>query len=137
MADLCRLFVYGTLKPGERAFDRFCRPYAIAVEPAQVRGRLYHLSPGYPAMTLEPGGWVRGVVLRFQSEMPLTPIDRFEDYDPERPDRSEYSRLQLPTYSLDEQPLGVAWVYVMQPARVAHLLGQWLPEGHWSEGASA
>jgi gamma-glutamylcyclotransferase (GGCT)/AIG2-like uncharacterized protein YtfP len=42
------LFVYGTLKPGHWAFDQFCQGQVLALTPALVRGRLYHLCLGYP-----------------------------------------------------------------------------------------
>lgn len=54
------LFVYGTLKQGQRNFERYCRG-ALAVEPACVLGRLYylaqglHLSYGYPMLDIPPG----------------------------------------------------------------------------------
>jgi gamma-glutamylcyclotransferase (GGCT)/AIG2-like uncharacterized protein YtfP len=41
-----RLFVYGTLKQGQRNFSRYCQG-VLAIEPACVSGRLYHLSQGY------------------------------------------------------------------------------------------
>ncbi len=41
-----RVFVYGTLKQGERNFARYCRG-VLSIEPASILGRLYHLSYGY------------------------------------------------------------------------------------------
>ncbi|MDP9426651.1 MAG: gamma-glutamylcyclotransferase [Actinomycetota bacterium] len=46
-----RLFVYGTLKRGERNHNRFCRGFASA-EKATVRGRLYDLPFGFPALVV-------------------------------------------------------------------------------------
>lgn len=48
---LLRLFVYGTLKHGERNHDRFCQG-ASAVEVATARGRLYDLPFGFPALVV-------------------------------------------------------------------------------------
>ena len=53
------LFVYGTLKHGERNHDRFCRD-ATTVKRAAVRGRLYDLPFGFPALVV-PGEDVRAV----------------------------------------------------------------------------
>ena len=132
MELLCQLFVYGTLKPGERAFASLCQPFVRATQPAQVRGRLYHLPLGYPAMTLELG-WVQGVWLTFPSQKPLSAIDAFEDYYPDRPEDSDYHRHRHPVYDLNQQPLGLAWVYTKTRDRVVALGGQWLPEGCWTE----
>ncbi len=130
--NLCHLFAYGTLQPGERAFASLCEPFAIAAQAAQTRGRLYHLPLGYPAMTSELG-WVKGVLLTFPNAQSLTAIDAFEEYYPDRPETSEYQRRLHKVYDLNQFPLGVAWVYTMALDRVQHLGGLWLPQGHWTE----
>ncbi len=48
---LLTLFCYGTLKRGHANHDRFCRGY-LRVEEATVRGRLYDLPFGYPALVV-------------------------------------------------------------------------------------
>jgi gamma-glutamylcyclotransferase (GGCT)/AIG2-like uncharacterized protein YtfP len=53
------IFVYGTLKQGERNFDRYCHG-VLSIEPACVWGRLYylsaghHLTYGYPMLKVPP-----------------------------------------------------------------------------------
>lgn len=132
MENRCHLFVYGTLKPGERAFAQLCEPFVVATQAAQAQGRLYHLPLGYPAMTLE-AGWVQGALLTFSSAACLHQIDAFEEYYPERPQVSEYQRYFYPIYDVNQQPLVSAWVYTMASDRVVVLGGQWLSEGYWSE----
>ena len=132
MDTLCSLFVYGTLKPGERAFDEFCAPYLVSDQPALAIGRLYHLALGYPAMTLEPG-WVQGMLLTFSSPDCLQAIDAFEEYYPDRPESSEYQRDRHQIFNLQRQPLSTAWMYTMRRDRVTALGGHWLPQGYWSE----
>lgn len=132
MGNHCHLFVYGTLKPGERAFAELCEPFALGTQVAQAQGRLYHLSPGYPAMTLE-SGWVQGILVTFPSTDCLKPIDTFEEYYPDRPQSSEYQRELHPIYDVRQQFLVAAWVYTMNRDRVIALHGQWLPQGCWSE----
>jgi len=128
----CHLFVYGTLKPGERAFAQLCQPFVVATQVAQTQGRLYHLPPGYPAMTPE-AGWVQGVLLTFANADGLSQIDAFEEYYPDRPHESEYQRRLRPIYDVNQRPLVSAWVYTMAPEHVVALEGQWLPHGYWSE----
>jgi gamma-glutamylcyclotransferase (GGCT)/AIG2-like uncharacterized protein YtfP len=48
------IFVYGTLKRGQRNHERFCRG-ALAAREASVRGRLYDLPYGYPALVVPKG----------------------------------------------------------------------------------
>jgi gamma-glutamylcyclotransferase (GGCT)/AIG2-like uncharacterized protein YtfP len=45
------MFFYGTLKRGQRNHDRYCRG-ALRVEEAAVRGELYDLPFGYPALVV-------------------------------------------------------------------------------------
>ncbi|PZV07782.1 MAG: hypothetical protein DCF32_06430 [Leptolyngbya sp.] len=129
---LCHLFVYGTLKPGEHAFANLCEPFAIAAQPAQTIGRLYHLPLGYPAMTTE-SGWVQGVLLTLSSSDALKAIDAFEEYDPDRPQSSEYQRSLQTVYDQNQRPLGRAWIYTMSPEQVSRCRGLWLPHGNWTE----
>lgn len=125
------IFVYGTLKPGEQAFEQWCAPHAIDPQPALAQGRLYHLPVGYPAMTLETG-WVQGVALRLTSQAALQRLDDFEDFFPDRPLESLYQRLHQTIYTLNRQPLTTAWTYVMARSQVERWGGIWLPMGVWS-----
>ncbi|HIK46189.1 MAG TPA: gamma-glutamylcyclotransferase [Leptolyngbyaceae cyanobacterium M65_K2018_010] len=131
-ASTCRLFVYGTLKPGERAYGKFFNGSVRAIQAAIVPGRLYHLPGlGYPALTLEQG-WVRGVLLTLMSPNLLEPLDEFEEYYPNHLQESAYYRIRHPVHSLEKQPLGQAWVYTMPKEQVIALGGWWLAEGWWS-----
>ena len=57
---MLKVFVYGTLKPGQVNFARYCGgDRMLATLPAQVHGKLFELSLGYPAMTLGDT-WVKG-----------------------------------------------------------------------------
>lgn len=128
----CRLFVYGTLKPGEAAFESLCRPFVQSLCPAIAPGRLYDLPLGYPAMTLEQG-WVQGVLLTLALADGVEAMDKFEEYYPDRPpSASQYQRISHDIYDHHQRCLGQAWVYVMDPQRIQSLRGQWLPAGHWS-----
>jgi len=47
------VFVYGSLKRGERNHRRYCRGY-IAAEAATVRARMYRQPAGYPMIVVPP-----------------------------------------------------------------------------------
>jgi gamma-glutamylcyclotransferase (GGCT)/AIG2-like uncharacterized protein YtfP len=71
------LFVYGSLKPGESNWKRYCEGRVAELHPARVRGRLYQLSDGYLALTQpETHSWVRGWRLVLRSAEALREIDR-------------------------------------------------------------
>lgn len=94
-----QLFVYGTLKRGQRSHQRFCGR-ASAVEPATVWGRLYHLPAGYPMLCV-PEPSIRAIgtgnaladlatqrqfdrLMEEQGGEPLTPaeFDQAGDWEP-------------------------------------------------------
>ena len=50
-----RLFVYGTLMPGEPRW-RALQPYVISWEPVTARGHLWDTGSGYPAVRFDPEG---------------------------------------------------------------------------------
>lgn len=126
------VFVYGTLKPGEAAHEQYCTPYLKASQSAWVRGLLFHLPQGYPALTVGDR-WVEGVLLHLREEAAIARLDAFEDYDPTRPDVDNlYVRRSRPVFAADHQSIGTAWVYLMTSARVTELGGIPIPQGVWS-----
>ena len=134
------VFVYGTLKPGECNYDRYCGAYGAIATPARVQGRLYDLGVGYPAMTQE-AGWVQGYRLTFADPAALAPLDQLEGYSPHRPaEDNDYQRLLYPVWSYpptaDPEDLGQAWVYIMTPAQLARYdTRRWLQAGVWPDKA--
>ncbi len=127
-----RFFVYGTLKPGQIGFLRYCQAHQPQVQPAKTSGRIYHLPVGYPAMTAEPGQ-VQGVLLRFPPNPEiLHTIDRYEDHDPQAPPAQNlYQRLKQEIWSLTGKSLGLAWIYLMEVEKVQQQGGVWLEQGYW------
>ena len=132
---MLRLFVYGTLKPDESAYPHYCEPYVTTAQTACMRGELFHLPQGYPAMT-SGDRWITGALLRFHQEDAIARIDEFEDYDPTRPAAANlYERVVQPVFSTTHQPLGAAWVYLMSAQRVQTLGGVRVASGEWSQAA--
>lgn len=152
---LLDVFVYGTLKRGQRNHERFCRG-ALAVREATVRGRLYDLPFGYPALVV-PKEDVRAtgtgdylLDARARSHSQTGPQKDFPDWDVVhgelltfddpgkrlpaldalegfRPgERGFYSRVLVPA-TLTEAGVAIeAWTYVADPTS-----GTYLPGGCW------
>ena len=145
------LFVYGTLKKGFGNHDRFCKDVRH-VEEAAVRGRLYDLPFGFPALVVEPenvhatgstdpvldtslqydlqrtGGDLRGPVvygelLTFEDpEERLPKLDHLEGFDPGG--QSLYRRVLVPV-EISARSL-LAWTYAVGKPTGTHL-----PGGRW------
>ena len=129
---MLKVFVYGSLKPGEAYFQEYCAPHVVSVIPAIAQGCLYDLPLGYPAMTLGDD-WVSGFLLDFSSANVLQTLDDLEGYQPGRSTgENEYQRQALQIFNPNRQRLGLAWAYLMDPSLVHRLKGTFLPSGQWS-----
>lgn len=133
---------------GQRNHKRFCRG-ALEIEHATVRGRLYDLPYGFPALVVPeadvqgtgaiayapteyhtlPGsgspGWdvVHGELMVFDDpERRLDALDVLEGYVPG--EESLYERVLIPVAAAGEVVL--AWAY-----RVEKATGVYLPGGRW------
>ncbi|MGB3492155.1 MAG: gamma-glutamylcyclotransferase [Elainellaceae cyanobacterium] len=132
-----RVFVYGTLKPGESNYQRYCAGRILRHEEAIAYGQLFDLPMGYPAMT--PGSSpVHGVVLEFDDSQLLDILDELEDYDPHRPAaENEYERVELEVFTPQNQALGKAWTYLMTEEQAERWGGQIIPTGNWNSRLSS
>ncbi|MCS7068120.1 MAG: gamma-glutamylcyclotransferase [Meiothermus sp.] len=130
------VFVYGTLKQGERNFEVSRLAGWLRSEPAYIEGfRLFHIPEGdlrpygYPGV-VKGEGRVWGEVQWFADlAQALVLLDRLED------EGSEYLRSPITAY-LSEQggaPRTV-WVYTYPSLQAVESVGGiWLPEGVWGE----
>jgi gamma-glutamylcyclotransferase (GGCT)/AIG2-like uncharacterized protein YtfP len=148
------MFFYGTLKRGERNHERFCGG-ALNVEEGAVRGDVYDLPFGYPALVV-PGESIyafgtgdfardaeeqwrlgRELVSLLAGPRAFGEIFAFDDPELRLPalDRlegfdpadasSHYLRVLLPVET-NEGSVLLAWAYVVE-----ELSGSHLPGGRW------
>ena len=132
MPELVNVFVYGTLKPGESNYQRFCAGKVLEAKRAIAFGQLFALPFGYPAMTVGKDP-VQGFLLSFSDETVLSNLDWLEDYNIYRPAiENEYNRQQIETYNSTFAFVGTAWVYLMTLEQVHSYSSVLLPDGWWS-----
>ena len=133
-SHLLRIFVYGTLKPGEANYQKYCAGMLYATS-AIALGKLFALPMGFPAMTLGDKP-VHGYLLCFINPEILMTLDELEDYQPAR-DASEnlYYRQMIEIYDQEGRSLGSAWVYLMTKESVCQLGGVVLTDGCWNRFA--
>jgi gamma-glutamylcyclotransferase (GGCT)/AIG2-like uncharacterized protein YtfP len=78
---LSRVFVYGTLMPGQPRWP-VLQPYAVSSVAATAPGRLWDTGRGYPAARFdEPGSEIPGVLIAIAPEHMdgvITTLDRIE-----------------------------------------------------------
>src|SRR5918998_1156558 len=148
------MFFYSTLKRGERNHERFCGG-GLSVEEGAVRGDVYDLPFGYPALVV-PGGSIHafgtgdfardaeqqrrldhGPVPLLKGPRVFGEIFSFDDPESRLPalDRlegfdpadasSHYRRVLLPVET-NEGSVLLAWAYVVEESAGRHL-----PRGKW------
>ena len=151
------VFVYGSLKRGQSNHERFCRG-VLAVKEATVRGRLYELPFGFPALVV-PEADVRATGTmdyradvdtqnRRQASSPeISPgwdtvygeLLTFDDPEERLPaldglegfrpgEESLYRRVLISITLLETGTTILAWAYVGEAAS-----GVYLPGGRWPE----
>ncbi|MCG9891985.1 MAG: gamma-glutamylcyclotransferase [Thermosynechococcaceae cyanobacterium MS004] len=115
---MLKIFVYGTLKPGQ-CNDQYCRDRQSA-ETAWARGQLFKLPVGYPAMT-KGTQWVKGVLLTFaddtfEENKILSRLDALEDYSPYRPaSENEYQRDWIEVFTIETITLETIALEIIAP----------------------
>ncbi len=113
MSGCERLWVYGSLLTGFFNHEKVLEGMVVSVQPARLKGRLFHqLHKGYPAMI--PGtDWVYGELLELRDFSGLLPlVDALEEYAPGG-GNNEYERRMSQVFFQQEgawHAVG-AWVY--------------------------
>jgi len=129
------VFVYGTLKQGERNFAVSQEAGWVRSEPAYIQSfQLFHiprrerLPYSYPAV-VEGLGRVWGEVQWFADlGQALVLLDQLED------EGREYLRIPTVAHLLDQAKKHPVWIYVYPGVqKVQAVSGLWLPDGVWRE----
>lgn len=133
LKTILQVFVYGTLKPGERYHSVYCQGKTTAIQRAYTYGQLYHLCLGYPAMAIG-NDKVQGYLLTFADESDLVNLDELETFDPQAlPKNNEYQRQLISVYDLEDHSLGQVWGYVMDLDKIKAFQGIIVPSGWWED----
>lgn len=126
-----KVFVYGTVMPGGRYYDYICKEHLASFTEAKAKGCLYDLKVGYPGMTLGED-WVKGYLLRFDSDEVLKKLDQLEGYSEQNSsENNEYNRIKIAVFDLNENFMGQAWSYIMNEAQLSQYNFERIESGQW------
>ncbi len=107
-----KVFVYGTLKEGERLDRQELAELRTSVEVATIKAGLFSLGP-YPTVKLDEDGITVGEVHTFKSEDfedVQRVIDMIEGYKAKAPKEGLYNRHKVEA-TLEDGKVVTAWVY--------------------------
>ncbi|MET9417187.1 gamma-glutamylcyclotransferase family protein [Streptomyces klenkii] len=129
------VFVYGTLRPGQAHHGRLLRGRTVAEEPARLRGAVLYEGPGYPYAVAEPGGEVRGELVRVAPgayAAVLASLDELEGCAPDGTGEM-YVRVVRPVLPGGGGGAVRAWVYLAaeRTARRLRASGTRVTGGSW------
>jgi len=133
--DPTAVFVYGTLKRGQTAHDRFLAGRILAAEPATLPGIALHAGPGFPFATedaVAAGVVAVGELVHVdpaQAEEVLADLDWWEEVDHLHPGSGLYIRVVRAARTTDGRRVP-AWVYLAGPT-VRLDPATRLPSGEW------
>jgi gamma-glutamylcyclotransferase (GGCT)/AIG2-like uncharacterized protein YtfP len=115
------LFVYGTLLTGERTAGLLSD---CPRQPARIRGLLYRLPAGYPAVRLGGDGLVHGELVTGFDQRRLGVLDHYEGVD-----QGLYRRVEVTALCGLERVQAWAWVMDDPYLRGGVLMeaGRWKP----------
>lgn len=150
---MLQVFVYGTLKRGQRNHDYYCQD-ATDISPATITGELFELPFGFPGIRVpdsairatgstdyladarmhravipdpetpeSPRSLVHGELITFPDANRLPRLDALEGYVPGG--KGLYRRVLIPVTARRETLL--AWAYALSRREA----GSRLPGGHW------
>lgn len=107
------VFVYGTLRPGEKNYAHFLAARTVKTLSATAEGRLYYVADGgYPYVEPGPGRVVGELVYLdpCHYDQTLQEIDDLEEYNPDDEAHSVYLRRRTRVTLIDGSRTS-AWIY--------------------------
>jgi gamma-glutamylcyclotransferase (GGCT)/AIG2-like uncharacterized protein YtfP len=126
---LNRVFVYGTLMQG-MSNHQVVAPYLLAATPAQMKGILFDLAYGYPAVT-DGDGLVIGELLELSEvTAALAKLDSLEEYHGQNCPENLYDRVirEVVDHKGNKTP---AYVYLWSKPEQVYSVGKRILNGDW------
>ncbi|MGL4345745.1 MAG: gamma-glutamylcyclotransferase family protein [Cellulosilyticaceae bacterium] len=123
-----KIFVYGSLMSGFWNYDKVLKNRVRKVEKAFVKGELYQLPAGYPAI-VDGKAHITGEVMTITQQKLMKSLDLLEGYMGEGEDNL-YERHKKEVL-LEDGRVEECWVYVYVDQNEARRDGEPIRHGNW------
>lgn len=112
-----KLFVYGTLRKGNPAYDKYIKDYLLSQYPAYAKGLLYQMKDRqFPAL-LNGDRMIIGEVFELVDDFDFTALDKYEEYYGLNNCNNLYHRKLIDIYDLNYQVISKAYIYFYNDQR--------------------
>lgn len=125
-----KIFVYGSLRQDYWNHDKVFKNRIRSIEKGKIKGKLYHLPAGYPAV-LKGQDEVYGEIITITQEKILKSVDFLEGYLGEGKENL-YTREKCEAVLEDGTKVD-CWVYSYVNEREAKKEGLYIPHGDWKK----
>lgn len=125
-----KIFVYGSLRQDFWNHDKVLKNRVRHIQNGTIKGKLYHLPAGYPAV-IKGTDEVHGEVMTINQDKLLRSLDFLEGYFGEGEDNL-YIRTKHKTI-LDDGTEEWCWVYTYANEEEAKKKGKYISSGDWNK----
>lgn len=125
-----KIFVYGSLLQNFWNHDRVLKNRVHSIEKGTIKGELYHLPAGYPAVATGDDQ-IYGEVYTLSHNKHLKSIDLLEGYTG-NPEVDIYKR-EKRTVTLSDGTTTDCWVYIYMDEHYVKKNGKYINHGNWAK----
>lgn len=125
-----KIFVYGSLLKDFWNHDRVLKNRVRSIEKGTIKGELYHLPAGYPAIT-SGSNLIHGEICTLTHSKHLKSIDLLEGYTGNA-EIDLYTR-EKRMVTLQDGSVTECWVYIYMDEKYVMRKGQHIPHGNWGK----
>ncbi|MCW2278225.1 gamma-glutamylcyclotransferase family protein [Heliophilum fasciatum] len=125
-----KVFLYGTLRSG-MINHSVIAPFIETITKGEIKGQLFHLSYGYPALR-QGNGKVKGELVQIKDVAnALIRLDDLEGYVEPPSKRNLYNRELVTVWTEDDEMPHAAYAYFWANSSELDNLGTLIPDGDW------
>ncbi len=125
-----KIFVYGSLLKDFWNHDKVLKNRVRSIQKGTIKGELYHLPAGYPAIT-SGSNLIHGEICTLTHSKHLKSIDLLEGYTGDA--KIDLYTREKRTVTLEDGSVTKCWVYIYMDENYVIRKGKHIPHGNWGK----